>query len=90
MSDQILDELYWTIFGLYFKLSCSFLPYYYYYLKVYMYNLNRTKLDKNDTPEYRERERYATQKAEEIFKVNVNHIFPLSLRYATSNMLRFS
>ncbi|CAB3983819.1 Hypothetical predicted protein, partial [Paramuricea clavata] len=27
-----------------------------------------TKLDKNDTPEYRERERYAAQKAEEIFK----------------------
>jgi hypothetical protein len=76
MSDQILDELYWTIFGLYSSFPVHSLPYYYYYLKVYMYNLDRTKLDKNDTPEYRERERYAAQKAEEIFKVNVNHIFP--------------
>jgi hypothetical protein len=37
------------------------------------YNPNRTKLEKADTPEFRERERFAAQIAETISRVSIKH-----------------
>ena len=35
---------------------------------------DRTKLEKSDTPEYREKEKIAAQKADEIIKVKMRYI----------------